>query len=47
MSRDLDFEVNRLKAQAKLTWFKEERTLRMFGLKSGMRVLEVPCEYRL
>jgi len=34
-------EVERLKAQAKLGWKKEFRTLKWLGLKDGMKVLDV------
>jgi len=43
VSRDLDFEVERLRLQAKLTWAKEARTLAGLGLGGSMRVLEVGC----
>ena len=39
--RDRDTEVQRLAAQARLSWKKEARTLSLFGLRDGMSVLEL------
>jgi ubiquinone/menaquinone biosynthesis C-methylase UbiE len=39
--RDLDAEIQRLAAQARLGWGKESRTLSWFGLKDGMSLLEL------
>jgi ubiquinone/menaquinone biosynthesis C-methylase UbiE len=39
--RDAESEVQRLRAQALLTWEKEARTLAWFGLQDGMSVLEL------
>ncbi|WKA56559.1 class I SAM-dependent methyltransferase [Planococcus shixiaomingii] len=36
-------EVQRLKVQAMMGWEKEYRNLQWFGLKDGMRILEVGC----
>lgn len=40
---NLDQEVKRLKAQLRLTWKKEARNLKWFGLQDGMSVLEMGC----
>jgi ubiquinone/menaquinone biosynthesis C-methylase UbiE len=37
---ELDAEIQRLKAQVLLSWEKEARTLKWFGLTDGMNVLE-------
>ena len=37
---ELDAEIQRLKAQVLLSWEKEARTLKWFGLANGMNVLE-------
>jgi ubiquinone/menaquinone biosynthesis C-methylase UbiE len=37
---ELEGEIQRLKAQVLLTWEKEARTLKWFGLADGMKVLE-------
>ncbi|MCC3436586.1 class I SAM-dependent methyltransferase [Microcoleus sp. PH2017_05_CCC_O_A] len=37
---ELDAEIQRLKAQVVLSWEKEARTLKWFGLADGMNVLE-------
>ena len=37
---ELDAEIQRLKAQVLLSWEKEARTLKWFGLADGMNVLE-------
>lgn len=37
---ELDAEIQRLKAQVLLSWEKEARTLKWFGLAEGMNVLE-------
>ena len=39
--RDANAEIQRLAAQARLGWEKEERTLSWFGLKDGMSLLEL------
>ena len=39
--RGFDSEVERLRAQALLSWEKEARTLAWFGLQDGMSVLEL------
>lgn len=39
--RDLETEIQRLHAQARLSWEKEARTLARFGLRDGMSVLEL------
>lgn len=38
---DLDSELQRLQAQALLSWEKEARTLTWFGLQNGMSILEL------
>ncbi len=38
--RDVNAEIERLAAQARLGWEKEARTLSWFGLKDGMSLLE-------
>jgi SAM-dependent methyltransferase len=37
---ELDAEIQRLKAQVLLSWQKEARTLKWFGLTDGMNILE-------
>ncbi|MEG4346919.1 class I SAM-dependent methyltransferase [Microcoleus sp. A003_D6] len=37
---ELEGEIQRLKAQVLISWFKEARTLKWFGLADGMNVLE-------
>ena len=39
--RNLDSELQRLRAQVELTWKKESRTLQWLGLQDGMSVLEL------
>jgi len=39
-NRDLETEIQRLKAQVNLSWEKEARTLKWFGLTDGMNVME-------
>lgn len=39
--RDVNAEIQRLAAQARLGWEKEARTLSWFGLKDGMSLLEL------
>lgn len=39
--RDVNTEIQRLAAQARLGWEKEKRTLSWFGLKDGMSLLEL------
>src|SRR6476646_6721829 len=40
-SGGLEFEVERLRQQALVSWDKEARTLELFGLRDGMSVLEL------
>lgn len=40
-NRDLDSEIQRLRAQVLLSWEKEARTLAWFGLQDGMSILEL------
>ena len=37
---EFEGEIQRLKAQVHLSWEKEARTLKWFGLTDGMKVLE-------
>jgi ubiquinone/menaquinone biosynthesis C-methylase UbiE len=39
-NRDLETEIQRLKAQVHLSWEKEARTLKWYGLTDGMNVME-------
>ncbi|HMO60285.1 MAG TPA: methyltransferase domain-containing protein [Roseiflexaceae bacterium] len=39
--RNINAEIERLAAQARLGWVKESRTLTWFGLRDGMSVLEL------
>ncbi len=41
MSGALELEIGRLRSLARMGWEKEARTLRQFGLRDGMKVLEI------
>lgn len=41
--RGLESELERLKAQASLSWQSEARVMRRLGVRDGMKVLEVGC----
>lgn len=43
ISSSMDFEVNRLKSQVQLFWNKEVKHYKEFGMKSGMKVIELGC----
>lgn len=43
VTMDLDYEVQRLRTQADLTWPKERDMLKFHGFADGLRVLEIGC----